>query len=405
MLLTLLLACLPTVPALSSQATAQPESVELEVRNVAIVVYSGVELLDFAGPGEVFSTVHVDGQRVFNVYTVSDRLEPIVSQRFVRVTPAYTYTTCPEPDIVVMPGGGVPLSSTSLREFLLRCSKESELVMSVCNGAGALAVAGLLDGLEVTTHHGSLEAVQIMAPSAKVLENRRFVDNGSILTCAGVSAGIDGSLHVVARMHGADVARATATYMEYDWRPQELEELHAQPGEPVADSPMLKLARLVREQGGARALEEYRAAQAAGAEVLGEAKLNGLGYMFLTARRADDALRVFELVVAVFPESANACDSLAEVHELLGRDEQALKWSDRALDLLEGQELTEARATSIRKAAAGRVARLRDGEGKGAYACPPCGMPCDSRRSESAGHCPNEKCGMELIRVGPDADE
>jgi transcriptional regulator GlxA family with amidase domain len=399
MLLTLLISFLPS---LHSPARTLDEQVELKVRNVAIVVYSNVELLDFAGPGEVFSAVHFDGQRAFNVYTVSDRLKPIVSQRFVRVTPEYTYATCPKPDIVVVPGGGVPLSSPSLREFLQLCSRESELVMSVCNGAGALAVAGLLDGLEVTTHHGSLEALQLMAPSARVMQNRRFVDNGNILTSAGVSAGIDGALHVVSRMHGDDVAQATAKYMEYDWRPKELRELHAQPGEPVTESPALEFARIIREKSTAQALEAYQAAEA---EVPEEAHLNRLGYMLQSASRPDDALRVFELVVAAFPESANASDSLAEAYEMLGRNELALKWSGRALELLESQDLTEERAIRVREASAGRVGRLRDGASKGAFACPPCGMPCDTLRSESAGHCTNEKCGMELVRVGPDANQ
>ena len=382
--------------ALTAHQDAPPEP-----RNVAIVVYSGVELLDFAGPGEVFSATRADGRRAFNVYTVSDRLKPIMSQGFVRVTPTYTYDECPEPDIVVLPGGGVPMQSESLRAFLARCAEESEVVMSVCNGASLLAAMGLLDGLDVTTHRGSLDMVQMLAPTAKVLENRRFVDNGRVLTSGGVSAGIDGALYLVSRLHGEETAYAVARYMEYDWQPDELARLHAQPGVRVPENPVMKLAATLREHGVEHTRAARRTAEAAGEEIADELWINRLGYMYLGAGRAEAAVQAFELAVAEYPESANACDSLADGYEMLGSDEEALVWSERALAMLEEHEVSESRELAIREASGGRIARLRDGVGTGDYACAPCGQPCDARRYAEPGHCAQDDggCGMELVRV------
>jgi len=152
MLLPLLVPLL--VPSLPQDAPASEPSAP---RNVAIVVFDGVELLDFAGPGEVFSAARAGGRHAFRVYTVAGSTEPLVSQGFVTVTPAYTFEDCPAPDIVVVPGGGVPLRDRELRGFVQESAERCELFMSVCNGAGVLAAAGLLDGLTATTHWGALD--------------------------------------------------------------------------------------------------------------------------------------------------------------------------------------------------------------------------------------------------------
>jgi transcriptional regulator GlxA family with amidase domain len=198
-------------------------------RDVAILVYEGVELLDFSGPGEVFSAARGKDGRAFRVFTVAATKSPITSQHFVTVTPEFSFADCPAPEIVVVPGGNVPSDAAHV-EWLRALAPKSELVMSVCNGALLAAAAGLLDGLEATTHHGSLEGLATEYPKTRVYTNRRFVDSGRVMTCAGVSAGIDGALHVVERLHGAEAARSTARYMEYEWRPAEIEALHAQPG-------------------------------------------------------------------------------------------------------------------------------------------------------------------------------
>jgi transcriptional regulator GlxA family with amidase domain len=179
-----------------------------------------MELLDFAGPAETFQAANRG--RAFNVYTVAETLEPILSQRFVTITPQYTIANCPPPDIVVIPGGNSSVVRRSKRmvAWVKDVSKDAGLMFSVCTGAFVLAQAGLLDGLEATSHHEALEALQSEYPKVKVRADRRIVDNGKIITAAGVSAGIDGALHVVDRLCGRDAAQRTAVYMEYKWQPE-----------------------------------------------------------------------------------------------------------------------------------------------------------------------------------------
>ena len=188
-------------------------------RNVAIFIHNGVEVLDFSGPSEVFAST--EG---FNVYTVSLTKEPIISQGFIKILPNYSIADCPKPDIVVLPGGqtGPFLENKPLISWIKTSAEHAEIMLSVCTGAGLLAKAGLLDGKQATTFHNYIDALQKATPNAKILRNTRFVDNGQIITTAGVSAGIDGALHVVAKLKGIDVATQTARYMEYDkWKPNE----------------------------------------------------------------------------------------------------------------------------------------------------------------------------------------
>ncbi len=188
-------------------------------RNVAIFIHNGVEILDFAGPSEVFAST--EG---FNVYTVSLSKEPIISQGFIKITPTYSLTDCPKPDIVVLPGGntGPFIENKPLIDWIKKTATQAEIMLSVCTGAGLLAKAGLLDGKQATTFHSYIEPLQRATPKAEILRNTRFVDNGQIITTAGVSAGIDGALHVVAKLKGQAVATQTARYMEYDkWKPEE----------------------------------------------------------------------------------------------------------------------------------------------------------------------------------------
>ncbi len=185
---------------------------------VAIFLYQGVELLDFAGPGEVFSAAG------FRVYTVSVDGNEIVSQRFVNIKPAYSIDNAPTPDIVVLPGGNSTPSANDgkVLDWIRNSLTSGSIAMSVCTGAEILGNAGMLKGLNVTTFHGFIPGLQAMLPDSKVLPDTRFVDNGNIITTAGVSAGIDGALHLVARIKGTDVAKATAFYMEYDkWKPED----------------------------------------------------------------------------------------------------------------------------------------------------------------------------------------
>jgi transcriptional regulator GlxA family with amidase domain len=184
------------------------------VRNVAIFVHDGVELLDFSGPGEVFQAAGHGS--AFRVYTVAASTRPVTSG-FVTVTPQFTFANCPPPDILVIPGGrtAVPLADPAVIEWIRKTSGDAEVTLSVCTGAFLLAKAGLLDGRDATTHWSALDELRDAAPKTHVVGDVRFVDSGRIVTAAGVSAGIDGSLHVVERLLGAASARETARYMDY----------------------------------------------------------------------------------------------------------------------------------------------------------------------------------------------
>jgi putative intracellular protease/amidase len=195
-------------------------------RNVAIVVYEGVELLDFAGPGEVFAAAANEGvdrgQPAFKVYTVAPQKQPLRSQGFVTIHPDYSVDDAPPPDILVIPGGssGNLLHHDGFMAWARTVMKNAKLTLTVCTGAFVPATAGLLDGHGATTHHSAFDRLRAAAPAATVIEGKRFVDNGSIITTAGVSAGIDGALHAIARILGRNVADNTARYMEYHWTPE-----------------------------------------------------------------------------------------------------------------------------------------------------------------------------------------
>ena len=207
-------------------AKAAREKPRSYTRNVAIVLWNGAEILDWAGPAEVFAAAgniaeHA-GARAFNVYTVSKTKDPIVTQGFVDVQPDYSITDAPKPDVVVFPGGApnAVIGDQAFFDWAKTSVSNAEIAVSVCTGAFILAKAGFLDGKQATTWYGALDRFEKEFPNVQVRRGNRFVDNGKIVTTAGVSAGIDGSLHVVARLLGSHVATETAKYMEYRWTPE-----------------------------------------------------------------------------------------------------------------------------------------------------------------------------------------
>ncbi|MDZ7268495.1 MAG: DJ-1/PfpI family protein [candidate division KSB1 bacterium] len=193
-------------------------------RNVAIFIFDEVEVLDFCGPFEVFSvTGKREGSNPFNVYTVAQEQRPILARNELSVNPRYTFADCPPPDILIIPGGfGTrrEMNNSIVLDWVRRLSQNTERLLSVCTGALILAKAGLLEGLSATTHHGAILLLQETAPNTKIDATKRFIDNGKIIVSAGISAGIDMSLYVVAGLLGKEQAWETAKYMEYDWRPE-----------------------------------------------------------------------------------------------------------------------------------------------------------------------------------------
>jgi putative intracellular protease/amidase len=180
---------------------------------VAILLFNGVEIIDYSGPWEVF------GAAGFDVHTVASALGPIKTVFGQKVVPDYTLENSPKADIVLIPGGNVAsaLNDARVIQWIRARSKDAKQVMSVCNGAFLLAKAGLLDGLSATTVRGGIERLAKVAPRTKVVHNQRYVDNGKFITTAGLSAGIDGAMHLVAKTLGHDAAQAVAYGLEYRW--------------------------------------------------------------------------------------------------------------------------------------------------------------------------------------------
>ena len=190
-------------------------------RRICIVIFDEVEVLDFCGPFEVFSTTGGrQGLAPFEVCTVAEDGERITARGGLSVNPAYSFENCPRPDILLMPGGmGTrrEMNNPEMLDWLIRNAKGAELILSVCSGALVLAKAGLLNGLSATTHHCALDELRAINSNIAVDSEKRFIDNGRVIVSAGISAGIDMSLHVVARLLGKEQALETARYMEYEW--------------------------------------------------------------------------------------------------------------------------------------------------------------------------------------------
>lgn len=192
---------------------------ESDVPTVAVLVYDGVYLLDYAGPLEVFfDTYSENGEHLFNVFTVSPT-KTFKSHVGNSTESDYLITDCPKADIFIIPGGNLNLlkDNEELKAFINDYCETSKTILSVCTGAFILADAGLLKNQKVTTWHGAHKKLQKIEPSCEVLTNVRYTDNGKIITTAGISAGIDGALYVVKRYYGSKVAKATAEYMDYDY--------------------------------------------------------------------------------------------------------------------------------------------------------------------------------------------
>lgn len=192
-------------------------------RTVAILIFDDVELLDFAGPFEVFSSVRNltgEHERLMDVFAVAESMALVRCRNGLVVQPERTIQECPPIDVLVIPGGaGVrsALERTDLVEWVRTRAQEAELTVSVCTGSFLLAQAGLLGGRPATTHWERIGEMRERFPEIEVVEDERWVDTGAIITAAGVSAGIDVALHVVRRLYGADMARATALGIEYDY--------------------------------------------------------------------------------------------------------------------------------------------------------------------------------------------
>ncbi len=194
-------------------------------RTVGILIFDDVEVLDFCGPFEVFSIARPPGEggdesRLFNVLTIAEEGRIARCRGGLLVQPHHAIADHPPLDILVVPGGqGTRRERLNgrLLDWIAAQDRRTELTTSVCTGAFLLAERGLLDGRRATTHWASVDWMRGEYPRVELLADARVVDEGRIITAAGVSAGIDMSLHVVARLHGEETAAWTARRMEYGW--------------------------------------------------------------------------------------------------------------------------------------------------------------------------------------------
>lgn len=183
---------------------------------ILFYLQNNVEILDFAGPMEVFTDAG------FDVKTVSLNPGPIITQDVLKITTDYTIDNAPKADIVCFFGGEIGYATLDPRLIKwINTVQTPQYYLSVCTGAFYLGKAGLLDNLTVTTFHSAIDELQLRVPKAKVLSKVRFVDNGRIITTAGISAGIDGALHLVSKILGPEAAKDVAYVMEYEsWKPE-----------------------------------------------------------------------------------------------------------------------------------------------------------------------------------------
>jgi transcriptional regulator GlxA family with amidase domain len=188
---------------------------------VAFLVSSDAQVIDFAGPWEVFQDVHVpsrgtamDERMPFELFTVAESTDPIRATGGLKIVPDHDFASAPTARLIVVPAQRPPSAAT--KEWLKKAAQQSDVTMSVCTGAFVLGSAGLLSGQAATTHHEFYDKFAEVFPDVQLKRGVRFVENDKISTAGGLTSGIDLALHVVERYFGADVAQRTAAFMEHE---------------------------------------------------------------------------------------------------------------------------------------------------------------------------------------------
>jgi transcriptional regulator GlxA family with amidase domain len=190
------------------------------VIRAAFMIGPGVNVIDTAGPWEVFqdAAVMTGGSPPFEQYTIAETIDPVEASAGLTIVPEYAYATAPQPNVVVVPAHQ---SSETTLGWLRRAAGRADVVMSVCTGAFVLGSAGLLDGRTATTHHDFFDDFEASFPKVELIRGVRFVEHDHIATAGGLTSGIDLALRVVERYLGRPAAAGTARYMEHEssrWR-------------------------------------------------------------------------------------------------------------------------------------------------------------------------------------------
>lgn len=189
--------------------------------NVGIFIYDQAEVLDFSGPFEVFATANrfVSSDEAIHVYLIGETGSEVTARAGYKVTPHYGIENHPPIDVLVVVGGvhHQQMQNTHVLDWITQEAKTASIVASVCTGAFLLAQAGVITQQKVTTHWEDIDELRSLFPQLTVVENVRWVEDGSLVTSAGISAGIDMSLYLVSRTHGLALAEKTARQMDFDW--------------------------------------------------------------------------------------------------------------------------------------------------------------------------------------------
>lgn len=325
-------------------------------KNVAVLVFEGVELLDFAGPAETFSQAQDSaGRDLYNVYLVSKDGKKLTSQGFVQVTPNFSIKNAPKPDILVIPGGNVndTLVDSATKNWVKNVVESKSHVLSVCNGASLLGTMGYLDGKQIATHRANFEIIRAISPKIQILDDAKLVYKGQFTTAAGISSGIDGALYTVAREHGLEVAKRAAIDMEYMYWPglqaSKLADFTQQRGDIVVQ---IGGPRELEREWGINSLlinlsnadpmptlveryrELYGKATGHDKEMLEPQSLEEISlWLYSVGRDKSVALRLAELNVSVYATRPDAWVCLGKIQSKVGLIAQAKNSVEKALSI------------------------------------------------------------------------
>src|SRR4026208_1017347 len=214
---------------------------------VAFLVSEGAQMIDFAGPWEVFQDVTVPGRtdHLFRLYTVSESTSPIHASGGMKIVPDYIFENAPEPKVIVIPAQSKP--SEAALEWLRKSTKNTDVTMSVCTGAFVLAKTGLLLGKAATTYHGAFVSFATQFPDINLKRGARFVEDGNLATAGGLSSGIDLALRVVERYYGREGAQKTPSNLEYQgqgWMDRNSNQIYATTPVSTAEHPLCPVCQM-----------------------------------------------------------------------------------------------------------------------------------------------------------------
>ena len=193
----------------------------MEHYNVLIYIYNDVEVLDFTGPYEVFNAANnVLNENVFDIYIIAESTEVVFARNGLKIVPHSSINSSPQADILIIPGGDgrrVQMHLPTVTEWIKSQFNDLKYLLSVCTGSFIVGSTGLLKGLKATTHHSRYEEFEKTFPDTELVKDVSYVDNGKIITSAGVSTGIKASLHLLDIISGIELGKRVEDYMELNY--------------------------------------------------------------------------------------------------------------------------------------------------------------------------------------------